>query len=151
MRNYPLRNLARLARTVRYMRPGQVVNRIARRFKSLPPTDGAAPSLRETQSVWRNCPGRLPGMLSPQRFRFIGQEGELKDAFGWNRPGLYESRMISNLLTNRIPFSSRNVGRHLVLLAEALYTRDGGRELGRLFEGASSVPVHYVDHHEAHA
>jgi uncharacterized heparinase superfamily protein len=86
MRNYPLRNLAQLARTVRYMRPGQVVNRIARRFKSLPPTDGAMPALRATQSVWRNCPGRLPSMLSPQRFRFIGQEGELKDGSGWNRP-----------------------------------------------------------------
>ncbi len=26
-------------------------------------------------------------MLSPERFRFIGREGELKDAAGWNRPG----------------------------------------------------------------
>lgn len=86
MRNYPLRNLARLARTVRYMRAGQVVNRIARRFKSLPPTDKAAAPLRAALAVWHNCPGRLPSMLSPERFRFIGQEGELKDASGWNRP-----------------------------------------------------------------
>ena len=86
MRSYPLQNLARLVRTVRYMRTGQIVNRIARRFKSLPPTDGAAPPLRMPQSVWRNCPGRLPSMLSPERFRFIGQESELRDAAGWNRP-----------------------------------------------------------------
>lgn len=82
-----LGKLARLARTVRYMRPGQITNRIARRFKSLPATDAAPPALRTASSVWRNCPGRLPSMLSPQKFRFIGQEGELKDASGWNRPG----------------------------------------------------------------
>lgn len=86
MQNTRLGKLARLARTVRFMRAGQIVNRIARRFKPLPPTKGAAPSLRETQSVWRNCRGRLPSMLSPERFRFIGQEGELKDASGWNMP-----------------------------------------------------------------
>ncbi len=66
MGRYQPGNLARLARTVRYMRPGQVVNRIARRFTSLPPTDGPAPALRATQSTWRNCPGRLPSMLSPE-------------------------------------------------------------------------------------
>lgn len=87
MRSYNLRQAARLARTVRHMRPGQIVNRITRRFKSMPTTDGPAPALRAVPSLWRNCPGRLPGMLSPQRFRFIGQEGELKDASGWNRPG----------------------------------------------------------------
>ena len=86
MRSFPLQNLARLARTVRYMRAGQVVNRIVRRFASLPPTDGSAPSLRSAQAIWRNCPGRLPSMLSPERFRFIGQDSELKDAAGWNRP-----------------------------------------------------------------
>ncbi len=85
MRNYSMRHFLRLARTLRYMRPGQITNRIARRFKSMPPTDGAAPALRATPSVWRNCPGRLPSLLSPQRFRFIGQDGELKDASGWNR------------------------------------------------------------------
>jgi uncharacterized heparinase superfamily protein len=113
MRNYPLGNLARLARTVRYMRPGQIVDRIARRFKSLPPTDGAAPALRQAQSVWRNCRGRLPSMLSPGRFRFIGQEGELKDAAGWNRPGaaklwLYNLHYFDDLraegATDRLPW-----------------------------------------------
>jgi uncharacterized heparinase superfamily protein len=86
MQTTQLGKLARVARTVRYMRTGQIVNRIARRFKSLPQTDGAAPPLRAPQAVWRNCPGRLPSMLSPQRFRFIGHEGDLKDAPGWNRP-----------------------------------------------------------------
>ena len=88
MRRYQPGNVARLARTVRYMRAGQIVNRIARRFKSLPLTDGVTPPLRPSQGVWRNCAGRLPSMLSPQRFRFIGQEGELKAASGWNRPDM---------------------------------------------------------------
>jgi uncharacterized heparinase superfamily protein len=68
------------------MRPGQIVNRITRRFKSLPATDGQPPQRREPQSIWRNCPGRLPAMSSPARFRFIGQEGELKTAGDWNSP-----------------------------------------------------------------
>ena len=123
MRNFPLRNLARLARTVRYMRPGQVVNRIARRFKSLPPTDKAAPALRAPQAVWRNCPGRLPSMLSPVRFRFIGQEGELKDASGWNRPGaaklwLYNLHYFDDLraegATNRLPWHRDLIARWIL-------------------------------------
>ena len=113
MGRYQPGNLARLARTVRYMRPGQVVNRIARRFTSLPPTDGPAPALRATQSTWRNCPGRLPSMLSPERFRFIGQEGELKGASGWNRPDaaklwLYNLHYFDDLraegATDRLPW-----------------------------------------------
>lgn len=70
------------------MRAGQIVNRVARRFKPLPPTDGAAPPLRSPHGVWRDCAGRLPSMLSPQRFRFVGREGEVKAASDWNRPGV---------------------------------------------------------------
>ena len=88
MLNSNLRNAARLVRTISHMRAGQIVNRIARRFKTLPPTDGRAPEPRAPQSTWRNCPGRLPSMLSPVRFRFIGQEAELKAAGDWNSPKL---------------------------------------------------------------
>lgn len=120
MRNYPLRNLARLVRTVRYMRAGQVVNRIARRFKSLPLVDGAAPALGAPRSFWRNCPGRLSSMLSPQRFRFIGQEGELKAASGWNRPDmaklwLYNLHYFDDLraegATDRLPWQRDLIAR----------------------------------------
>jgi uncharacterized heparinase superfamily protein len=120
MRNYPLRNLARLARTVRYMRTGQIVNRIARRFKSLPPTDGAAPALRVPRSFWRNCPGRLSSMLSPQRFRFIGRDGELEAASGWNRPDmaklwLYNLHYFDDLraegATDRLPWQRDLIAR----------------------------------------
>lgn len=88
MLKYQPGDVARLTRTVRHMRAGQIVNRIARRFKSLPPTDGVTPPLRRSVGVWRNCAGRLSSMLSPQRFRFIGQEGELKAASDWNRPDM---------------------------------------------------------------
>lgn len=113
MQDTHLGKLARLARTVGHMRAGQIVNRIARRFKSLPPTDGAPPPLRTPQAVWRNCPGRLPGMLSPQRFRFIGREGELKTASDWNRPDaaklwLYNLHYFDDLraegATDRLPW-----------------------------------------------
>jgi uncharacterized heparinase superfamily protein len=81
-------NPARLFRTVRHLRAGQVVNRITRRF-SLPAAAGRpAPGTRSPKSIWKSCPGRLASMLSPTRFRFIGQEAELEAAGNWNRPSL---------------------------------------------------------------
>lgn len=73
---------------MRHMRVRQIVNRVMRRVKPLPSTDGVAPSLRQPQAIWRNCAGRLPSMLSPQRFRFVGREGELKTPSDWNNPEL---------------------------------------------------------------
>src|SRR3954470_10982790 len=65
---------ARLMRTVRHLRTGQVINRITRQFWHPLPPDRPAPDLRLAKSLWRNCPGRGHAMLSPTRFRFIGQE-----------------------------------------------------------------------------
>ena len=80
-------NPARLYRTVRHLRAGQVVNRITRitRKFSLPATAGRpTPGTRSPKSIWKSCPGRLASMLSPTRFRFIGQEAELDTAGDWN-------------------------------------------------------------------
>lgn len=86
MRKSGPEDIARLVRTVRHMRVRQVVNRIIRRVRRLPPTDGVAPALRQPRDLWRNCAGRLPSMLSSQRFRFVGREGELKTPSDWNGP-----------------------------------------------------------------
>lgn len=82
-----LGNPARLFRTVRYLRPGQVINRITRKFSSSAATGGETPGLGSPQTLWKNCPGRRASMLSPTRFRFLGHEAELNTAGDWNRAG----------------------------------------------------------------
>jgi uncharacterized heparinase superfamily protein len=88
MQNRHLRNPARLFRTVRHLRAGQVINRVTRRFSPPAAAGGPTPDLRPPQSVWKNCPGRSASMLSATRFRFIGHEAELNTAGDWNNPNL---------------------------------------------------------------
>ncbi|MBX6425702.1 MAG: alginate lyase family protein [Variibacter sp.] len=85
---HPLARLARLWRTVRHLRARQIVNRVSRRFTFRIPPAAPAPPLRPPQGSWRNCPGRPPSMVSPSRFRFLGQEAEVVGAEDWNAPGL---------------------------------------------------------------
>lgn len=79
---------ARLFRTVRYLRTRQIVNRVTRKiFRPGPPVKGGrAPKLRSPRATWRNCSGRPPSMLSPERFQFLGEIGELQNAASWNDP-----------------------------------------------------------------
>jgi uncharacterized heparinase superfamily protein len=80
-------NPARMLRTVRHLRTSQIVNRVVRRFKLRSAAGGLAPGLRRPpEATWKNCPGRGASMLSPTRFRFIGQEAELHTAGDWNSP-----------------------------------------------------------------
>lgn len=79
---------ARLLRTARHLQTGQVINRVTRRFWHRLPQDLPAPDLRLANSLWRNCPGRGHAMMSPMRFRFVGQEAEVTAADGWNNPAL---------------------------------------------------------------
>src|SRR5437868_5853801 len=84
-------NPGRLFRTVRHLRAGQVVNRITRKFSSPSAVGRPTPATRPPKSIWKSCPGRLASMLSPTRFRFIGQEAELATAGDWN--GLGRARL----------------------------------------------------------
>ncbi len=81
-------NPARLARTVRHLRAGQITNRIKRRLFPPRVAAGPAPGLRAPAASWRNCEGRAASLLSPRRFRFLGQEAELQGASGWNRSAM---------------------------------------------------------------
>jgi uncharacterized heparinase superfamily protein len=80
-------NPARLLRTVRHLRAGQLVNRMVRRFKIPPAADGPAPQRRATKAVWQNCPGRRASMLSPTLFRFVGHQAALNSRADWNAAG----------------------------------------------------------------
>lgn len=79
---------ARLFRTVRHLRPGQIVNRVIRKITPLPAAGGPAPDIRQPQAAWRHCAGRPASLLSPTRFHFIGRTAELNAAADWNSPAL---------------------------------------------------------------
>lgn len=85
MHNFPrLDELARFMRTLRYMRPRQVFDRVGRRLIRVPVRMGPAPDLRPAAGIWRNCPGRAPSMLSPTRFRFLSHAAEIHGQADWS-------------------------------------------------------------------
>lgn len=75
-------------RTLRYVRPCQVFNRVGRRLIPVPARMGPAADLRPAGGIWRNCPGRAPSMLSPTRFRFLSYAAEINGLADWNARGL---------------------------------------------------------------
>lgn len=77
---------ARLLRTIRHLRTGQILNRVSRRFVRSPSASELAPPLRSPLGTWRNCPERDTSMLSPTDFRFIGEEARLDAPVDWNNP-----------------------------------------------------------------
>lgn len=81
------KNFARLVRTLRHLRADQIANRIKRRAFPLRVALGPTPALRSPKRPWTNSEGRQVSMLGPQRFRFLGREGELTDRFSWNDSG----------------------------------------------------------------
>ena len=80
-------NPARLLRTVRHLRAGQLVNRVIRRLKIPTAAGGPAPPRRAAKAAWHNCPGRRASMLSPTLFFFAGERAPLDSAAGWNAAG----------------------------------------------------------------
>jgi uncharacterized heparinase superfamily protein len=74
----------RILRTVKHLRPGQITNRVTRRFAN-PRLEGATPALRSAAVPWRNCRGRPASLLSPNRFRFVGLDADVQVPADWNR------------------------------------------------------------------
>jgi len=84
--------MGRLFRTVRYMRPKQIINRITRRLRLKPTLTGPSPTPNLSAVAWRNAAGRIPTMTAPLRFHFLGEDGEIKTPDDWNdasRPMLW--------------------------------------------------------------
>lgn len=84
----PWGDAARLVRTVRHLRSGQVVNRVTRRLFPPGVVHGPALGLRPPIETWRNAAGRPATMLSPRRFGFLGQAAELVEGAGWNNSAM---------------------------------------------------------------
>lgn len=96
----------------------------------------------------------FPRLALQAALRTVGASIDEIDAiaFGWNRPGVFESFMAANIATRRIPYETRNLLAHLALLARARYRLDGKRDLMRLFGSPTvTAEARFIDHHEAHA
>jgi len=80
-----MNHLGRLWRTVRHLKPIQIVGR-AHFLWHRPRVDlRAAPPLRAATGTWMQPAGREPSLIGPLRLRFLSAERALNDC-GWDRP-----------------------------------------------------------------
>jgi uncharacterized heparinase superfamily protein len=79
--------LGRLWRTVRWLRPIQVLGRVRFRLQRPRPDPRPAPSRREITGPWATPAAREPSLIPPTRLRFLGEEHDL-DRVGWDDPRL---------------------------------------------------------------
>lgn len=80
-----LRNVARIGRTVRHLRPVQVYGRLwfwlARPHLNL----SMAPTLRKQVGIWQVSAQRAPSLIAPKCFWFLNEAGSLAE-LGWDDP-----------------------------------------------------------------
>ena len=79
-------SLATLWRTVRHLKIAQVTGRVAHRLRRPAPQTAPPPPRWSWAGPWVLPAARRPSLLGPQRFSFLGVEGELA-ALGWHGPG----------------------------------------------------------------
>lgn len=77
----------RLWRTVRWLRPGQVIGRLRFRLQRPRPDLRAAPPRRGAAGAWVTPPAREPSLLGPTRLRFLAEEHDLAEV-GWDDPAV---------------------------------------------------------------
>lgn len=83
----PWHRLGRFVRTVRWLRPEQVIGRIRFRLLRPRPDVAAAPALRPAPGAWAMPARRMPSLIAPTRWHLLAQAGELDD-IGWDDPTL---------------------------------------------------------------
>lgn len=80
-----LRNVARLGRTVRHLRPVQVYGRLWFSLARPHPDLLAAPTLRKQEGIWQVPVRRARSLVAPGRFCFLNEAGSLAE-LGWDDP-----------------------------------------------------------------
>jgi uncharacterized heparinase superfamily protein len=80
-------SLGTLWRTVRHLKLNQVVGRVTFRLRRPKPQTAPPPPRRLWCGPWALPAARRPSLLGPQRFSFLGVEGELAE-LGWHGPGV---------------------------------------------------------------
>ena len=82
----PLLPFSLYLHTLRYLKPSQILGRICKILPRPAVSRGGLPALRQQGAVWRQPALRSASLLGPARFRFLNEEGEVRDATGWNDP-----------------------------------------------------------------
>ncbi|HEY3062360.1 MAG TPA: carbamoyltransferase C-terminal domain-containing protein [Chloroflexota bacterium] len=81
----------------------------------------------------------------------IGFEDLDAIAFGWNPGGQTPAHTLKQVLTGKLPFSTKHVAAGILTIGRELYQQNGKRSLERAFGPLQNKPVVFVDHHESHA
>ena len=107
----------RLWRTVRWLKPIQVIGRLRLRLPQPPPDLRVAPQQRTSTGPWVTPPGRVPSLLGPTRLRFLAEEHDLAEV-GWDDPSVallwrYNLHYFDDL--NAIAGASRRVWQHALV------------------------------------
>lgn len=79
--------LGRLWRTVRWLRPEQVVGRVAMRVRRPRIDSSPAGPLRVATGPWATPPARAASLVGPVRWRLLAEEHDLEQV-GWDDPGI---------------------------------------------------------------
>ena len=77
--------LLRLYRTLRYLRPAQILGRLWFRLHRPRPGLAHLPPLALPAGTWAEPARREPSLLGPDRLRFLAVDGTIADARGWDR------------------------------------------------------------------
>jgi len=86
MEGLPAR-VARLWRTVRWLRAEQIAGRVALHLRRAAVDDRPAPPRRAVRCPWVAGPARAASLIGPTRWRLLGEEHEL-DRIGWDDPSI---------------------------------------------------------------
>lgn len=79
-------NVLTLYRTIRYLRPRQIIARARFQFRRVRIGEIAAPTIASTPGPWADPVPRIAEVLDRQRFRLLNQEIDVGKAGGWNQP-----------------------------------------------------------------
>ena len=103
-------DVGRLLRTVRYLKPAQVLGRLSARMPRPAPSLAAAPPLRAFARPCDAWVPREPSLIGPARARFLGEAADFTGAGAWNDPArarlwLYNLHYFDDLTAKGFPES----------------------------------------------
>ena len=71
-------------RTIKYLKPAQIIARAKRKFARPKPGHGHTPPFRKLTGCWMRPVHKQQSMISATRFRFLNMEGDIQIPGDWN-------------------------------------------------------------------
>jgi carbamoyltransferase len=124
--------------------------------------DASAALIKDGRVIFATEEERLSRLKKDARFPQLSIRAALQHAsidfedldaiaFGWNAGGQTPAHTLRQVLTGKLPFSTRHVAAGIMTIGRELYQKNGRRSLERAFGPVGNKPVVFVDHHESHA